>query len=771
MRSTLGAMVRPLLLLAVLSGLAALPAQDAASITVQEQKLDARAVSGLHAIANAYQTQKQHGKALALRRELLTEYSAGDEEALDKSGFSKVGDQWRADPQKLVIEKDLPGNARELKKVDRDWAALQKELLTEHRALAEAWTKVGDASHAMRHWRRVMRFAPNDKRALEMLALQRFEGFGGTDEELGILRRDRSIRGAVDWLLRKQFVIKKLEGKQPLFEKAGIAHQGFRSEHFAVWGTLPEAQLQLVAQHAERALLFCHTLLGTYEGMAFAPARLRDILLVADDGSYTRILDQCANQFDPERLAFLKKDVDLAYLDVDGKSVRFYKTNGGEPEALDQSVRGVVQDAVGVLSDGLWEGVGHASCGWFFGRTLTYMLEQQTSKTVASGSQQMLVPDMATWSKIAEQSAWAKSDTRTSQLVLISAARFTVEQRVKAWAMVDYLMHWRPDLLRELDLSQTKDIHSPPDVENEFQRRTSQSLPAIDEQWRQFWGKSDELHKAMASDPLGDPKGKDRAMREQSRAIVDAVNEARVAAMRGPVGFHFSEDVGTLAALHYADEVVSVERANAKKPKVPVPMPELPTTIGKTTLWERGNKPAEAVARWLCRPAWRDALMHPGRGLLGAQQGKNAFALDLSDPAVPTRQGLPLCWPRHHQVDVSGRALVADLGPRAIEALGKAGKQPTDTVGMPLSVHFARAMQPLDLGMIVPTVYRGNQRVAGVLVKYQGEGPEDDVADGCLAFVPLEPLESGSEIEVTWTVPPMLLKKQETFPAVRFLVR
>ena len=80
--------------------------------------------------------------------------------------------------------------------------------------------------------------------------------------------------------------------------------------------------------------MFAHTLLGTYEGKAFEPARVRDIMLVGDEASYQKVLDQCADQFDPARLAFLKKDVDLAYLDVGGKSVRFYKTNGGEPEAL-----------------------------------------------------------------------------------------------------------------------------------------------------------------------------------------------------------------------------------------------------------------------------------------------------------------------------------------------------------------------------------------------------------------------------------------------------
>lgn len=759
-----------LLVLATMLRLAA--AQDAAATDVREQKLAARAVAGFHATADGYTTQRQHAKALALRRELLTEYADGDEKALDKCGFSKVGDQWRADPQKLVIDKDFSGDAKALKKVEAEWAALQKELVAEHRAVAEAWTTLGDETKAMRHWRRVLRFAPADKRAVERLAKYRFEGFAGSEVELAMLRRARAIRGSCDWLLRKSFVVKKIDGrKQPLLEKAGIGHLGFRSEHFEIWGTLPEAQLLVVAQSAERALLLCHTLFGTSEGAPFVPARLRNFVFVAEDVSYGKVLDQCADQFDPERLAFLKKDVDLAYLDVDGASVRFCKTDGGEPEALDQTVRGVVQDAAGVWSEGLWEGIGHAACGFLFGRTLTFLLEQQSGRTVASGSQTLLVPDMAVWKQIAEQSAWAKSDTRTSELVLISAARFTNEQRVKSWAICDYLMHWRPELLRQLDLSHTKEIHSPPELEQEFQRRTQVVLPEVDHQWREFWGKNAALKKAMAIDPLGDPKGKERALREGSRSIVDAVNEQRAAARRGPVGFHFAEDAPTLQALAYGDDLAKAEAEAAKKPKVPVVMPTAPATIGRTLLWWRGAKPDDAVAKWLCRPSWRDTLLHPGRGLLGAQKGKQALVVDLSDPVQPTTQGWPLCWPRHHQQAVPGSAVAAELGPRALAALAAAGKQPTDVVGMPITLHFARAMAASDLAAVAVKVYQGNRAAHGVLVAYQGEGPDDDSADGCVAFVPLEPFEAGAEIEVLWTLPAKLLAKDQVFPELKFLVQ
>lgn len=772
-------MLRPLPLLAVTTLFAAAAAaQDAAALADRETKLVVKAVAGLHGIADAYAAQKQHGRALALRRELIQEYAGNDEKALEAVGFKKAGDKWEGDPNKLVLDKDLAGDPKVVKKIDADWATLQKDLLAEHRALAEGWTKVGDTGKAMNHWRRVQRFAPGDKRAAEAMAQQLFEGFAGSDEELGMLRRSRAIRGAVDWLLRKQFEVRKLDTKkQPLLEKAGVAHLGVMSEHFKVYGNLPEAQLTEIALFAERALFFAHSLIGTSEGTAFVPKYVRELVFVSDASAYGKVLDQCADQFDAARLAFLKKDVDLSFLACEGRSLRFYKVKS-QAEALDQTVRGVVQDALGITTDGLWEGVGHAACGFFFGRTLTFLLELQNERTAAGARSKPLLPDMATWRQIAEQSAWAKNDTRTSELVLLSAARFTTEQRVKAWAMCDYLFHVNPDLVLELDKSQNDKIRSAPEVEAEFQKRTNLSLTAIDGQWREFWGKNEQLRKAMAADLLGDPKGKDRALREQSRAVVDAVDDQRVAAMRGPVGFHLAGDAATLAAMAYADELAKVEAENkkidadpVKKAKGLLPLPEPPAVIGRSVLFARGVKPEEALAKWLARPSYRDALMHPGRGLLGARATKAAFALSLDDPVLPTKKGLPLCWPRQHQTGVPGSAVVGDLGPRAIEALAKEGKQPTDVVGMPITLHFARPMSIAELGVVTADVFAGNLRAHGVLVRYVGDEPADDQAPGCVAFVPFEPLQSGTEVEVTWTVPRALLGKGEKFQPVRFVVK
>src|SRR5687768_13064165 len=125
-------MLRHLSWFAVLSVLAVLRAQDAASVTERENKLVARAVTGLHTLADAYQAQRQHARALALRRELWLEYAEDDEKARDKCGFVKVGTAWRIDAGKLVIDKNLTGDAKVIKKLDQDVAKLEKELLGEH---------------------------------------------------------------------------------------------------------------------------------------------------------------------------------------------------------------------------------------------------------------------------------------------------------------------------------------------------------------------------------------------------------------------------------------------------------------------------------------------------------------------------------------------------------------------------------------------------------------------------------------------------------------
>lgn len=744
--------------------MAALVAQDPAAVGGREQQFAQQMVGKLHELADAFAAQKQHARAYALRKELLLDYAPDDPKARDKCGFTKVGDLWRADAGKVVIEKDLTGDKKVLPKLEAQLQTLRKQQLVEHRALAQAWQAAGDGARAAVHWRRVLELAPGDRAAADALATQRFFGFVGTADELAMVRRAWQIRGAVDWLRRWEVPLEAATGEEPLLAKAGLAHRGVRSEHFAVWGTLPEAQLRAIAQYAERTWFLCQTLAGTFAGEPFVPERRRDLVFVQNDADYHRVLDQCADQFDAGRLQFLKNDVDMAFVKSNGTEVRFVKTNGGESEALDQAVRGVAQDAFFARTDGLWEGIGHAVCGFFFGRTLTFLLEQQDQKTVASYTQQLLLPDMAVWQKIAEQSAWAKSDSRTSELVLIHAARFSTEQRVKAWAICDYLWHWRPQWLLELDRSQSKDIHTPPDVEREFLRRTGFELPKLDHDWREFWAKKAALRQVMAADPLGDEKAKERPMRSEARAIVDAVNAARVAAWRGPLGFHHAEDAATGAALAYGNQLAKAvaqreKNQKQKKPVADVPLPVPPPGLGVDVLWSP-QEPLAAVAAWLAQPAWRDRLLHPGQQLLGANRDKTSCVVAFGDAVQPLLRGAPLPWPRDGQRDVPGSAPVTAVGERLAAALRAVQPGLGAEVGMPLSLHFHRQVDPSHLARIACRVYAGNQRIEGLVVVLQataaGVEPPTELAPGVVVFAPYAPLPAGAVLEATWELPAAL---------------
>ncbi len=770
-------------------------AQDAAALALREQQFGQRMVAALHTLADAFAAQKQHARAYALRRELLLEYAADDEKARDKCGFTKVGDQWRADAGKLVLDKDLTGDPKVMKKLEPQLAALRKEQAKEHRALAEGFAKAGDAAASARHWRRIAELVPGDKGAAEALATQKFGGFVGTADELAMLRRAWAIRGAVQWLSQKEFPLETVAAPEPLLAAAGLQHTVVGSEHFVVAGALPEAQLRHVAQYVERTYLLCHLLVGTSEGDVLRPVRRRDLVFVDGDAAYHAVLDRCADQFDAARLQFLKHDVDLAFVRSGERDVRLVKTNGGNEEAQDQAVRGVVQDVLGLRTDGLWEGIGHAVCGFFFGRTLTFLVEQRDEKTVASFTQKLLAPDMEVWREIAEQSAWARSDSRTSEIVLIHASKFTTEQRVKAWAICDYLWHWRPELLRTLDGCRGEEVRTPPDVEREFLARAGVELPAIDRDWREFWAKKRELRAAMAADPLGGEKDKDRARRTEARALVAAVNDLRVAALRGPVGFYFAEGPDTQAALAYGEALrkAEAERQKAerqKKPTAGIALPPLPAAVGRTVLWARGEPAAGAQQgdkqgtqqgtqqivqqieqQWWARPAWRDALLHPGRMLLGANRTPTSLCVDLSEPALPTRHGLPLCWPRAGQKDVPGAAVVEHLGPHLTAALRAAGRPAEGPVGMPLSLHFAREVPAADLAAIRCEVFRGGVRVDGLLVVCQGGDASGDSAPGCVAYVPFEPLPHGAEVEFQWVLPAALLGGAESPAAATFAVR
>ncbi|MCA8953293.1 MAG: hypothetical protein KDE27_27525 [Planctomycetes bacterium] len=747
--------------------LSAIRAQDAAAVAARrEAKLVAFAIESLHELADRYEADNQHGTALRFRREILLEYSENDAKAREKCGFGLVGAAWRLDAGKVVIDKDLSGTPKVLKKIERDCERFRREQLGEHRSLARAFAEAGDTARAARHWRRVLALAPDDKNAIAALSLARFQGFRGTADELVKVRRAWALRGAVDWLRRHDYPVARVEnGSHPLLERAGLAHEGWRTENFTVWGALPGDQLPRVAQNCERALALCRTIFGVSLGHPFEPRVRRGVVMVADENAYQRVLDQCADQFDPHRLEFLKTQVDMAFLMVGDEQVRFIKTNGSEDEAFDQSVRGVVQDATIVQSEGLWEGVGHAGCGLLFGKTITFLEEQLDARTVASWAKTMLAPDMATWQRIAEQSAWGKSDTRTSELVLVSAARFTTEQRVKAWAICDWFFHWRPELLLELDDCHTEDARTPPLLEAEFERRTGIPLPRVDAEWRDFWARQAELRAAMRADPLGEPEGKDRKHRLAARELVDAIDAARIAAARGPVGFYLGENVDTEAALEFADRLVRAEREQQRKPKEEIPLPEPPAAIGANVLLSRRDAASDAVADWLRHPVWRDALLHPGRGLLGANRNDHCLVLDLGEPVQQTQRGAPLCWPRAGQGVIDGSAPAGELGATALAALAARGKTATDVVAVPFTLHFAREISAEDAAAIAAQVYFAGKRIDGVLVDYQ-DAAGSERTPGLFAWIGLEAPPGDGEIEITWTLPAAALGDGETFPVV-----
>ncbi len=73
-------------------------------------------VAAFHATADALAAQKQFGRALQLRRELVQEWSPGDKKALAALGFVQIGELWRRDGNIVVQDRDLRGDAKALKK-------------------------------------------------------------------------------------------------------------------------------------------------------------------------------------------------------------------------------------------------------------------------------------------------------------------------------------------------------------------------------------------------------------------------------------------------------------------------------------------------------------------------------------------------------------------------------------------------------------------------------------------------------------------------------
>ena len=254
--------MRPLVsaLLLATSLSAPLAAQDEVTLQARESELASAAVEGLHKIADAWQQQKQHARALTLRRTIWMDYAEDDQLARERTGFVKIGSLWRIDEDALVLDRDLKASRSKLRKVERQQQKLEQELLDEHRTIADGWQQLGRPERAVRHWRRVLAMTPGDEAAMHALAIREFEGFTGTADELRMLRRGRAIHLACDWLNRVDFPVRALDdGRLPLLEAAGLDHVGVASEHFQVWGSLPTETLMTLARDCERALLLCRT--------------------------------------------------------------------------------------------------------------------------------------------------------------------------------------------------------------------------------------------------------------------------------------------------------------------------------------------------------------------------------------------------------------------------------------------------------------------------------------------------------------------------------
>ena len=146
--------------------------------------------------------------------------------------------------------------------------------------------------------------------------------------------------------------------------------------------------------------------------------------------------------------------------------------------------------------DAFEEGVGHAIVGMFFGRNLIYLIDQQHATrrgagTVAGGARDsehkgdVLAPDMEEWLQRGIDEAWCDEATATAALPLLRADKFSVRDRLKSWALCDYLLRRDPDLLRGLDeAGEGQEVRG--DIEAAFRDREGFDIASVEEDWRRF---------------------------------------------------------------------------------------------------------------------------------------------------------------------------------------------------------------------------------------------------------------------------------------------
>ncbi|MHC4514814.1 MAG: hypothetical protein ACYS5W_14060, partial [Planctomycetota bacterium] len=215
----------------LLATLASLPAQEEESRFLKAQ------AKRLNSYAKFALAQGFPRPAKLAFMEVIADYDKDDAVARKALGYLPIGQTWGPDPRFEFPSNDSPSPQAAIKVKSR-WKSTARAIGAAHRSRATMFAEAGRVDRAEYHYRRTLRFLPDDKVAMEGLKFKQFGGLSGTSLEQGLYERTKLMQKLIKRELKKKYPVTKLpaDERHPVLEKSSIKYEGYKSEHFVIWG-------------------------------------------------------------------------------------------------------------------------------------------------------------------------------------------------------------------------------------------------------------------------------------------------------------------------------------------------------------------------------------------------------------------------------------------------------------------------------------------------------------------------------------------------------
>ncbi|MEM7203963.1 MAG: hypothetical protein AAF628_27125 [Planctomycetota bacterium] len=568
----------------------------AQSAAAAEAALAEHAASRLASHATAWSRAGLRARARRLWLEAVTEYDVDHAASRAGLGHVRLGSTWA--PRSTESLAADTGSAARAKALQRQWRKVAAGLAAKHAGVAVAWAEEAELEPAARHWRRTLRFDPRHAAAGEALGWARIDDVFVSPAEAELLDRARRLRQVAAWLRRHPIAVESLpaDATHPKLEIAAVPYRGVRSANYTVWGDLPSTQLAEVAAQCERALAFTRVAFAGDDELNGGPVRLRQLAFFGAETPWRRVVEANREELSDEAYRYTMEHGESVYL-AGGSAVLYMAWDEDPARIGEDAARVVALDAAQLHAHALRAGVGRVLVQLLLQRSTLFLVgdaeaepprtsAESGARTVVDGSLPVTAGELARSSVALAWAADADADQGWAELVLRTAARLRVADRLAAWSLCDYLLRSAPGRLRALDRARAA-VDRPADVAATFADDDGAELVELAAEWRQFW-REDRLW------PLATGELTTRPSEGRVRAWVAACNERRWELGLDPVGWRVDDAVAQAA--------------------------------GALALTGRGGVSAAAVAAWTQAPASRHVLLDPHLAML-AVSARGAITL------------------------------------------------------------------------------------------------------------------------------------------------